>query len=89
MQRIIGVALGALVTFVVLVVLDATKPDAVTKYATAAIIGAVVSLLWPWVVGFYLARRVSARRKEQLDEKVQAEVQRTLAEERAKAKKES
>ena len=40
----------------------------------------LVALLYPWVFGFFLVRRANDRR----DEEIQAEVQRQLAEERAK-----
>jgi len=40
------------------------------------IVGALVALLWPWVIGLILARRVKARR----DEKISAEVERQVAE---------
>jgi hypothetical protein len=47
MQRIIGVALGAVATFIVLWIYDATKfTDPIPAYGIAAIVGAVVSLLW-------------------------------------------
>jgi hypothetical protein len=41
----------------------------------------LVALLYPWVIGIVLTRRVRERR----DEEIQAEVERQLAEERAKS----
>ncbi len=70
MQRIIGILLGAVVTYVALVLLDAASGDASTKYGTAVIIGAIVSLLWPWVIGFILVRRAKQRRADQVDKEV-------------------
>ena len=78
MQRIIGLVLGALVTYVVLLALVGTAGDAARNYAIAVIAGAVVALIWPWVVAFYIGRRVKERR----DAEVQREVERQLAEER-------
>jgi lipopolysaccharide export LptBFGC system permease protein LptF len=78
MQRIIGIVLGAIVTYAALVLLNATGGDAAPKYGTAVIIGAVVSLLWPWLIGFYLLRREKQRRADQVDK----EVDKRLAEER-------
>jgi len=77
MQRIIGVALGAVATFIVLWIYDATKfTDPIPAYAIAAIVGAIVSLLWPWVVGLWAIRRAHERREDQIER----EVQRQLAE---------
>jgi ATP/ADP translocase len=80
MQRFIGVSLGALVTYLLLVILDATTGDASPKYGMAVVIGAIVSWLWPWVIGIFLARRVKARH----DQKISDEVDKQLAEERKK-----
>jgi hypothetical protein len=81
MQRFIGVVLGALATYLILV-LFAPKDgsDATSVYLTAAVVGAIVSFLWPWVIGLMLARRAKARR----DDRIEDEVQRQLAEEKAK-----
>jgi glucose uptake protein GlcU len=76
MQRIIGIALGALVAFALLVLLLGTALDATRDYLIALVAGAIVSLVWPWIVGFYIGRRVKERR----DEEVQKEVERQLAE---------
>lgn len=82
MQRIIGVVLGAAVTFLVLFVTDTTKGAAISAYGTAVIVGAVVAAVWPPLIGFYLSRRAKDERDEKLDAKVQAEVERKLAQER-------
>jgi ABC-type branched-subunit amino acid transport system permease subunit len=79
MQRIIGIGLGAVVTYLALVLLDATSGDATPKYGVAVVIGALVSLLWPWVIGFFLLRRAKERRSNQVDK----EVDKRLAEERS------
>jgi cytochrome c biogenesis protein CcdA len=78
MQRIIGLVLGGLITYVLLLALVGTAGDAARNYAIAVIAGGVVALIWPWVVAFYIGRRVKERR----DAEVQHEVERQLAEER-------
>lgn len=78
MQRIIGIVLGAVATYLLLVVLVGTAGDLSRSFGIAVIVGAVVSLAWPWVVGFYIGRRVKERR----DEEVQREVEKQLAEDR-------
>lgn len=80
MQRFIGVTLGALVTYLLLLLLDATSTDPAAKYGMAVVVGAIVSWLWPWVIGIILVRRAKSRR----DQKISDEVDRQLAEERNK-----
>lgn len=81
MQRLLGVSIGALVTFLILWLSTVVNPvDRMPWYAAAVVIGAVVSFLWPVVIGFRLGRRAQDRR----DDSVEREVQRQLAEERSK-----
>jgi len=81
MQRLLGVSIGALVTFLILWLSTVVNPvDRMPWYVAAAVIGAVVSFLWPVVIGFWLGRRARDRR----DDAVEREVQRQLAEERSK-----
>jgi uncharacterized protein YneF (UPF0154 family) len=37
---------------------------------TAVVIGAIATILWPIVIGFFLARRVKNRRDEQIQKEV-------------------
>jgi hypothetical protein len=78
MQRIIGIVLGGLLAFALLLLLVGTTLDNPRNYAIAVVAGAIVSILWPWIVGFYIGRRV----REHRDEEVQREVERQLAEKR-------
>jgi len=78
MQRIIGIVLGAVATWLILIALLGTAGDAPRDYAIAVAVGAIVALVWPWIIAFSVARRVKERR----DEEVQREVERQLAEER-------
>jgi cytochrome c biogenesis protein CcdA len=75
MQRIIGLVLGAVVTYVILVVMVGTTGDAARNYLIAVVAGTIVALVWPWVVAIYIGRRVKERR----DEEIQREVERQLA----------
>ena len=74
MQRTIGVVLGALVTYLILVILDATSTDASAKYGMAVVVGALVSWTWPWVIGFFLLRRAKERRDKKIAEEVDKQV---------------
>jgi mannitol-specific phosphotransferase system IIBC component len=77
-QRIVGIVLGALVAFGLLLLFVGSTLDLPRNYAIALVAGAIVSILWPWIVGFYIGRRV----REHRDEEVQREVERQLAEKR-------
>jgi hypothetical protein len=85
MQRFIGVVLGGIVTFVLLLVFAGETINIVsdrnTGYLIAVVLGGIVSWLWPWVIGFFLVRR--ARNRQQ--DKIHDEVERQMAEEKAKA----
>jgi len=89
LQRLIGVSIGALVTFVLLLVFYGTKEingvvspdwrivgDSTQAFFVASAIGAIASFFWPIVIAWWLARRIRHRR----DDEVQSEVQRQLAE---------
>jgi len=78
MQRIIGIVLGAIVTFLLLLAMVGTTGDGPRSFAIAVIVGAVVGVAWPWLVAFYVGRRV----KEHRDQEIQREVERQLADER-------
>jgi 4-amino-4-deoxy-L-arabinose transferase-like glycosyltransferase len=80
MQRIIGIILGGLTIYLLLNVMEAVTKDTQPRYLLAIVIGMLVALLWPWVIGLRVARRAKERR----DEEIEAEVQRQLAAERAK-----
>ena len=71
-QRIIGGAVGALATWLILVWNNVDSAVAVT----AAVVGAIAAFLWPIIVGFFLARRVKQRREDDIS----AEVARQVAE---------
>jgi hypothetical protein len=73
MHHIIGVGIGAIVTYLLLVVMVGSQYA--DKYLPAIIIGGIVALLWPWFIGLMLARRVKSKR----DAQIQAEVERQVA----------
>lgn len=78
LQRLIGVTIGAIVTFVILWLSTVMADEAALLgwYMAAALIGAVASFFWPVVAGIWLGRRARARR----DARIENEVQRQLAE---------
>ena len=69
MQRILGAGLGALATYVVLILFAGTAQSQV--YLVAVIVGLIISIAWPWIIALMVARRVKDRRKEDIDREVQ------------------
>ncbi|MEI8333468.1 MAG: hypothetical protein WCH74_06405 [Chloroflexota bacterium] len=84
MQRFIGVVLGGAVTFVLLVLFAGTTVNIVsdrnTGFLIAVVLGAIVSWLWPWVIGMIFVRRARGRQQDRMHD----EVERQVAAERAK-----
>ena len=71
LQHIIGSAVGAAIAWLVLVITNAnTSP----QYVTAVVIGAIASMLWPIVIGFFLARRIKQRRQNEIQQEVDKQV---------------
>ena len=70
MLRIIGVGIGGLVTYVLLIIMVGTQYS--DTYLTAIVIGAIVTLAWPWFIGLMLARRVKDLRDDQIQKEVDA-----------------
>ena len=81
MHRFIGIVLGGLTIYLLLNLSDALRVETQPRYLVAIVAGMVVALIWPWLMGM----RDSRRAKERRDEEIDAEVQRQLAEERAKS----
>lgn len=76
MQRIIGIVVGAIVTFLLLVLFDATKlvPDPNTKYLAAVIIGGVATWVWPLALSYWLTRRARVNRNERIESEVERQI---------------
>ena len=73
-RRITGIILGVLVFFVVYWITGLGTPSN-PNWALAALIGLVVALMWPWLFGLIMVRRVRQNRQAEID----AEVQKQLA----------
>ena len=69
LQRIIGHTIGAIVVYLWLIIF-AHDPAQSNTYAIAAVVGALCSFFWPIVIAFFLARRVKARRQNEIDDAV-------------------
>jgi cell shape-determining protein MreD len=69
MQRIIGAGLGAIATYVLLILLVGTAQS--QTFLVAVLVGLVISILWPWMITLMVARRVRDQRKHEIDREVQ------------------
>jgi preprotein translocase subunit SecF len=69
MQRIIGAGLGAIVTYVLLILFAGTAQS--QTFLMAVLIGLVVTIAWPWIIALMVARRVRDQRREEIDREVQ------------------
>ena len=72
-QRAIGVTIGAIVSLVILTLMNLENPG-LQDYIVPLAIGAVAAWAWPVVILFYLGRRAKARREGQ----IQSEVERQM-----------
>ena len=70
-QRIIGLAIGVIVTLVLLVAMtDVTMEQAIVPL----VIGAVAAFFWPVVIAWWLARRAKQRRENKISDEVQRQI---------------
>jgi hypothetical protein len=78
MQRYIGIILGAILTYLLLLLLQDGRiiSDENTGFLVAVVAGALMSWLWPIVIAWWLVRRHRARQED----RVQEEVARQIAE---------
>ncbi len=72
-QRGIGVTIGAIVSLIILTLMNLQNPGW-QDYVAPLAIGAVASWAWPVVIVFYLGRRAKARRNNQIQGEVERQV---------------
>jgi cell shape-determining protein MreD len=69
-RRITGIILGVLAFLLVYWATGLGTPSQ-PNWALAALIGLVVALIWPWIMGLIMVRRVRQRRQDEIDKEVQ------------------
>ena len=69
-RRITGIIIGVIAFFLVYWLTGLGTPSQ-PNWALAALIGLVVALIWPWLFGLYMVRRVKANRQQEIDKEVQ------------------
>ena len=72
-RRITGIVLGILAFFLVYWITGLGTPSS-PNWALAALIGLVVALIWPWLFGLYMVRRVRQNRQNDIDKEVQEQL---------------
>ena len=69
-RRITGIILGVLAFLLVYWITGLGTPSN-PNWALAALIGLVVALIWPWIFGLIMVRRVRQNRQAEIDAEVQ------------------
>ena len=72
-RRITGIILGVLVFFLVYWITGLGTPSN-PNWALAALVGLVVALIWPWLFGLMMVRRVRQNRQAEIDQEVQKQL---------------
>jgi cell shape-determining protein MreD len=72
-RRITGIVLGVLAFLLVYWLTSLGTPSS-PNWALAALVGLVVALVWPWIFGLIMVRRVRQRRQSEIDKEVQEQL---------------
>ena len=72
-RRITGIILGVL-AFLLVYWLTGLGTPSNPQWALAALIGLVVALIWPWIMGLIMVRRVRQNRQAEIDKEVQEQL---------------
>jgi hypothetical protein len=79
LQRLIGIGLGALATYLLLIIMSPPVGSDQQNYVTAVVVGALIGFFWPIVIGWYLVRRHRQKNADQINAEVNRQVQEELA----------
>jgi hypothetical protein len=72
-RRITGIVLGVL-AFLLVYWLTGLGTPSNPNLALALLVGLVLALLWPWVFGLFMVRRVRQNRQNEIDQEVQKQL---------------
>ena len=72
-RRITGIIIGVLAFLLVYWITGLGTPSQ-PNWALAALIGLVVALIWPWLFGLFMVRRVRQKRQDEIDQEVQSQL---------------
>jgi cell shape-determining protein MreD len=73
-RRITGIIIGFAAFLLVYWLTSVTSTPSSPNWALAILIGLVVALIWPWIFGLIMVRRVRQNRQEEIDKEVQKQL---------------
>jgi type VI protein secretion system component VasK len=73
-RRITGIVLGVAAFFIVYWLSGGTATPSTPNWALAILVGLLVALVWPWVMGLIIVRRARQRRQNEINEEVQKQL---------------
>ena len=73
-RRITGIVLGVLAFLLVYWLTGGMATPSTPNWALSILVGLVVALLWPWVFGLFMVRRVRQNRQDEIDKEVQKQL---------------
>ena len=73
-RRITGIVLGVVAFLIVYWLTGGFATPATPNWALAILVGLVVALIWPWVMGLIVVRRARQRRQNEIDQEVQKQL---------------
>jgi cell shape-determining protein MreD len=73
-RRITGIILGVLAFLLVYWLTGGTATPATPNWALSLLVGLVVALIWPWIMGLIMVRRVRQRRQDEIDKEVEEQL---------------
>ena len=73
-RRITGIILGVLAFLLVYWLSGGMATPSTPNWALSLLVGLVVALLWPWIFGLIMVRRVRQRRQDEIDKEVQEQL---------------
>jgi cell shape-determining protein MreD len=72
-RRITGIILGVLAFLLVYWLTGLGTPSS-PNWALSLLVGLVVALIWPWIMGLIMVRRGRQRRQDEIDKEVQEQL---------------
>ena len=73
-RRISGIVLGVLAFLLVYALSGGMATPSNPNWALSILVGLVVALIWPWVFGLIMVRRVRQNRQNEIDQEVQKQL---------------
>jgi len=73
-RRITGIVLGVVAFLIVYWLTGGFATPATPNWALSILVGLVVALIWPWIMGILLVRRAKQKRQDEIDKEVQKQL---------------